>query len=148
MGGFTQIFLKDKSSENISRMNKELQAEGVQRAYRFYSEDDIKLEYDAFIKGLGNFPDRQFPKELIHSYSDFRKYWSTEALGATFCPEIGSLTCDCYFGRMSQRAMTNLCRFITLFSSDIEKIKGSWSTLFERGGKKWQYKILKEFDLI
>ena len=148
MGGFVKVTLKDKSSENIERMNNELKAEGVQSAYRFYSEDDVKLEYKAFKNYLGHFPKTQFPRDEIKSYKDFTKYWSTEALGDTFCPEFGSLTCDCYFGRMSQRAMDNLCKFIALFSDEIEKVEGSWSTLIERGSKNWQRKVYKEFNLV
>jgi hypothetical protein len=148
MGGFTEIHLKNKSIENIAYMNEQLALEGVKKSFRFYSDLDIKLEYEAFVRGDGHFPEYQFPVEKINNFKDFKNYWSPEALGRVFCPEIGSLICDCYFGRMSQRAMEKVCRFVALFSSDIEKVSGSWSTLVERGSKNWQRKVFKEYGLV
>lgn len=140
MGGFTKIVLKDKSIENIRKHNELLAKAKVRKEIRFYSEDDVKLEYEAFLKGEGAFPEHSFPKDKIKSYKDFTNYWSTEALGEVFVPKFGSLTFDCYFGRTSNNAMKCLKNYIidTLLlreysmDSPFEYADGSWTTFLER----------------
>ena len=140
MGGFTKLMLKDTSIENIRKHNELLAKAKVRKEIRFYSEDDVKLEYEYFKKGDGYFPDDQFPKDKINSYEDFTKYWSTEALGEVFVPEFGSLTFDCYFGRTSNNAMKCIKNYIvdTLVNADdwfspvFDYASGSWSTFLER----------------
>lgn len=147
MGGFTSIKLKDTSISNIRKQNELLDECKVSKKYRFYSEDDVRFEYEGFRNGTGNFPDNLFPKHLINTYADFKKYWSTEALGKAFVPEFGTLTFDCYFGRTSKRAMHNIAKYLLLNISKIKSTSGSFSTFVERCGygKKTQ-KILSELD--
>jgi len=138
MGGFTSIKLKDTSAENIAKHNKMLADAKVRKSIRFYSEDDVKLEYEAFVAGEGEFPERLFPKDKINSYEDFTNYWNREHLGATFCPAFGELTFDVYFGRTSNNAMKCIKDYIitalleTPFESPFDEVSGSWSTFLER----------------
>lgn len=141
MGGFTTIQLKDTSPENIAFHNRLLDEAKVRKDIRFYSEDDVKLEYEAFVNGDGIFPDYHFPKDKIKSYEDFTKYWSTEALGEAFCPRFGMLTFDCYFGRTSDNAMKCIKNYIVevllhekYFFEPVpfSKLGGSFSTFLER----------------
>ena len=140
MGGFTQLFLKDISAENIKKHNKMLDDAKVKKGIRFYSEDDVKLEYEYFKKEDGYFPNDQFPRDKINSYEDFTKYWSTEALGSVFCPEFGSLSFDCYFGRTSNNAMKCIKDYIVeailleeyFMNTPFKKASGSWTTFLER----------------
>ena len=153
MGGFTKLMLKDTSTENIRKHNELLAKAKVRKEIRFYSEDDVKLEYEYFKKGDGNFPEHQFPKDKINSYEDFTKYWSTEALGEVFVPKFGTLTFDCYFGRTSNNAMKCLKDYIVnvLISSEyfldspFAYAGGSWSTFLERcSASKLDLKIIEE----
>ena len=48
MGGFTEVYLRDKSKENIAKHNAKLKEYGVRKSLRFYSEDDIQFEFDGF----------------------------------------------------------------------------------------------------
>jgi hypothetical protein len=140
MGGFTVLALKDKSVENIRKHNELLSKAKVRKGIRFYSEDDVRLEYDAFLNNQGVFPEHSFPKDKIKSYDDFTKYWSTEALGEVFVPKFGTLTFDCYFGRTSDNAMKCLKNYIVdtlllseyFLDSPFEYASGSWSTYLER----------------
>ena len=140
MGGFTKLVLKDKSVENIRKHNELLSKAKVRKGIRFYSEDDVRLEYDAFLNNQGVFPEHSFPKDKIKSYDDFTKYWSTEALGEVFVPKFGTLTFDCYFGRTSDNAMKCLKNYIVdtlllseyFLDSPFEHASGSWSTYLER----------------
>ena len=136
MGGFTKLMLRDTSIENIRKHNELLAKAKVRKEIRFYSEDDVKLEYEYFKKGDGYFPDDQFPKDKIKSYKDFTKYWNTEAMGEVFVPKFGTLTFDCYFGRTSKNAMKCIKNYIVdaLLSDDspFEYAGGSWSTFLER----------------
>lgn len=139
MGGFTKIQLKDTSAENIAKHNKMLEAAKVRKSIRFYSEDDVKFEYDGFVAGTGHFPEHLFPKDKINSYEDFTKYWSTEALGEIFVPPFGCLTFDCYFGRTSNNAMKCIKNYIIdalleePFGEQVfAEVGGSWSTFLER----------------
>ncbi len=144
MGGFTEIKLKDCSNENIEKQNQLLEDFGVARKYRFYSESDVIWEYEGFVKGTGSFPEHLFPKDKINSYEDFTKYWNTKSLGSLFCPEFGTLTFDCYFGRTSKRAMRNMGKYITDNHNEIEKVSGSFSTFMERGMTRLERQIINE----
>ncbi len=140
MGGFTKLVLKDKSVENIRKHNELLSKAKVRKGIRFYSDDDVRLEYDAFLNNEGVFPERSFPKDKIKTYNDFTKYWSSEALGEVFVPKFGTLTFDCYFGRTSDNAMKCLKNYIVdtlllneyFLDSPFEYASGSWSTYLER----------------
>lgn len=140
MGGFTQLKLKDTSKENIAKHNKMLDVAKVRKAIRFYSEDDVKLEYDCFVRGVGTFPENQFPKDKIKSYNDFTKYWNPKTLGEVFCPPFGTLQFDCYFGRTTNNTMKCIKNYIIdtllLFENSgktpFDCAEGSWSTFLER----------------
>lgn len=147
MGGFTQVFLKDCSQENIDEQNKRLKEFKVRKGIRFYSEKDIELEYHYFKLNDGYFPESQFPRDKIKSYKDFKKYWSTEALGAVFVPPIGTLQFDCYFGRTSNYAMRNIGKYMANNPSIFKKTDGSFSTFMERGMTKLERQIMKEYNL-
>lgn len=156
MGGFTSITLKDKSIENIRKQNAKLKAIGVTKM-SFYSDDDIEKEWEAFKKFEGVFPEHSFPRDKIKTFNDFKRYWSTEALGEVFCPHTGSLTFDCYFGRTSKRQMNLLRKYLMGYDNDsficnihlIERVKGSFSTFVERGGfTKLEVRILEELKLL
>lgn len=128
MGGFTSIKLKDTSPEAIKQVNATLTEMKVPKGYRFYSEDDVKEEYEYYKKGDGNYPEHLFPKNKIRSYKSFTKYWSTEALGATFVPPFGTLTFDCYYGRTATTTMNKIARFIYNNLELIDEVDGSYST--------------------
>lgn len=140
MGGFTQLKLKDTSEENIAKHNKMLDAAKVRKGIRFYSEDNVKKEYEAFVKGEGAFPENQFPKDKIKSYRDFKRYWNPKAIGEVFCPPFGALQFDCYFSRTSKRAMKNIKNYIVnaimsqenIFDTPFDYADGSWTTFLER----------------
>jgi len=136
MGGFTSIYLKDTSINNIRKQNEKLREYGVAKKYHFYSDDDIRFEYEAFKNGEGIFPADQFPRDLINTFKDFKKYWSPKALGRIFCPDTGSLNFDCYFGRTSKRAMRNMGKYVYDHAEDIKKVSGSFTTFIERGMTK------------
>lgn len=153
MGGFTKLQLKDTSEENIAKHNQMLASAGVIKKYRFYSEEDVKLEFECFKRGEGAFPEHQFPKDKIKSFKDFKKYWNPKALGEVFCPEFGSLTFDCYYSRTSKRAMRNIKNYIVntlllpenFMKTPFSHSEGSWSTFLERcGASKLNLKLIKE----
>lgn len=148
MGGFTQVFLRDKSRTNIDRHNALLKLYKIPEKYRYYSEADVIFEYEAFKMGLGAFSERQFPKDKIKSLNDFKQYWSPSALGETFCPHFGTLQFDCYFGRTSKHAMRNIGKYLADHYRDIEKTSGSFDTFAERGMTKLEQQILKENNLL
>jgi len=125
MGGFTAVYLKDRSEANIAKQNALLAEHKVAKRYRFYSESDIQFEYEGFCKGTGVFPEHLFPKDKINSFEDFKVYWCPKALGTCFVPHTGSLTFDCYFGRTSKRAMRNMGRYIAENYREIES--GTWN---------------------
>lgn len=143
MGGYTEIKLKDCSAKNINKHNKALRAMRVAKKYRFYSQKDTKLEYKAFVAGLGAFPENQFPREKINSYKDFRKYWSHDALGS-FCPTFGILSLDCYFGRTSKRALRQLGKYVASIIDEIKTVDGSFITFMERGMTKKENKLFEQ----
>lgn len=136
MGGFTTLKLRDTSQENIDQHNKHLDELGVAKRYRFYSMRDVKLEYEAFLNGDGNFPEHMFPPDKINSFEDFLKYWNPRALGEVFVPHFGGLNFDCYFGRTSKRAMHGLARYLLIYGDHIRTTSGSYSTFVERCGYK------------
>lgn len=147
MGGFAQVYLRDRSAEGIAKANQSLAEAGLRKALRFYSEDDVRLEYDYFARGEGYFPADQFPKDKIKSFEDFKKYWNPQALGDVFCPPFGVLQFDCYFGRTSKRAMRIMGRWIADNHRLIEKTSGSFTTFMERGMTKLERQIMKESDV-
>jgi hypothetical protein len=144
MGGFTQIKLRDCSQRNIDTQNARLELAGVPKMFRFYSEKDVIFEYEAFLIGKGVFSENQFPKDKINSLEDFKKYWSTKALGEMFVPPFGTLQFDCYFGRTSKRAMRNLGRYIALNIREFKEFDGSFSTFMERGMTAIERQIVDE----
>jgi len=146
MGGFTTIKLKNCSEDNIKKQNQALEQFGVARKYRFYSEAEIRLEYAYFRKGKGNFPPHLFPIDrYTATYAEFKKYWNPKALGEAFVPYNGSLNFDCYFGRMSKRAMHNLAAYLYRNSCLIKSVEGSFGTFVERcgWGKEVQAELMK-----
>ena len=153
MGGFTQLKLKDTSTENIAKHNKMLGEAKVRKGIRFYSEDDVRLEWEAYENNEGHFPLEQFPRTKIYSFETFKQYWNTEALGAVFCPPFGTLTFDCYFGRTSNNAMKCIKDYIIsalllqeyFMKSPFEYASGSWSTYLERcSASKLDLEMMKE----
>lgn len=141
MGGFTQVFLKDKSESNIAKHNALLEMHKVPKKYRYASEHDTIIEYGWFQAGEGVFPEDRFPKDKIKSLEDFKRYWSTKALGQVFVPYAGTLQFDCYFGRTSKRAMRNIARYLIENYRDIERTTGSFSTFMERGMTKLEMEV-------
>lgn len=144
MGGFTVIYLKKRDAETIASLNTKLAECGVAKKYRFYSEDNILLEYNAFLAKKGVFPEYQFPRDKIKSLTDFKQYWSPKAIGEIFIPYVGSLVFDCYFGRTSKRAMRNLSKFLTINHREILGVRGSFDTFMERGMTKADQKFINE----
>lgn len=145
MGGFTKIRLSDISQENIDKHNQMLKDLKAPKWCRFYSEKDVKFEYEGFVNGEGEFPEHLFPRDKINSYEDFKRYWSPEALGEVFVPKFGTLTFDCYFGRTSKRAMNIIGKYLVENCMDVEEVGGSYSTFVERSGLS---KKDKEYILI
>ena len=148
MGGFTQIYLRDKSRNNIDKHNALLKLYKVPKKYRYQSEADVILQYEAFKINDGVWQPHLFPRDKIKSLSDFKNYWSSSALGDVFCPPNGTLQFDCYFGRTSNYAMRNIGRYISDHYKDIEKTQGSFCTFAERGMTKLEQQLLKENNLL
>jgi hypothetical protein len=144
MGGFTVIYLKDRSEENIRKHNELLKKHKVTKRYRFYSIDDIMFEYDSFKKNLGTFPEHLFPKDKIKTLDDFCRYWNPKAVGECFVPYTGSLSFDCYFGRTSKRAMRGIGKYIIENWKDILAVTGSFDTFIERGMTKSEMAFILE----
>lgn len=149
MGGWTAIRLKDTSRNNIDVHNAKLETFKVPKKYRFYSEKDIITEYEYFKIGVGAWDERFFPKDKILSYNDFKKYWSTKALGETFVPPFGTLTCDVYYQRMSMKAKRALGRYFMANIDAIKEVDGSTKTFFERCFTKAERQLCREmgFDV-
>lgn len=148
MGGKTQIRLKDVSQENIDKQNALLEECGVCKRYRFYSEKNVKAEYQYYLKGDGVYPEHLFPKDKINSYADFKKYWSSEALGEVFVPKFGTLQLDCYYGRTSKRALRNIGKYLGNNPREIKKVDGSFSTFAERGMVRIERQIMFEYGFL
>jgi ASC-1-like (ASCH) protein len=134
MGGFTKILLKDTSAENIQKQNEILAEEGVDEMYRFYSENDVLLQWEGFQENPEYFPDHLFPKDKINSYTTFKEYWNTEAIGEIYCPPFGMLTFDCYFNRMDQAQMYSVAAYLLKNPEQIAAVGGSYDTFVERAG--------------
>lgn len=149
MGGFTALYLKDKSQENIDRQNQHLDSLRVPKAYRFYGEKNVEEEYQYYLAGDGVYKECFFPPDQINSLEDFKRFWSPAALGEVFVPHAGALNFDCYFGRTSDYAMHGIARWVVLFGED-EAIttSGSYSTFVERSGYKAKTKqhTMMKFD--
>lgn len=145
MGGFTQLYLRDTSIENIERQNAVLDIYGVPKRYRFASLVKSQvIEYEYFKRGLGVFPEHCFPKDKIRCFADFQKYWTPEAIGECFCAPDGVLQFDCYFGRTSKRAMRKLGRYIAENIREFKKFEGSFTTFMERGMTAIERQIIVE----
>jgi hypothetical protein len=145
MGGFTSIKLKDCSRGNIVRQNTILDIYKVPKKYRFSClENEQAIEYEYFKRGMGSFPERQFPKNKINSLEDFKKFWTPEALGEVFVPPSGTLQFDCYFGRTSKKAMRKMGRYIAENIREFKEFEGSFSTFMERGMTAIERKIVDE----
>ena len=144
MGGFTVVYLKDRSEENIRKHNELLKKYGVAKRYRFYSIEDVKFEYESFTKGLGVFPEHTFPKDKINSFDDFCKYWNPKTVGEIFVQYTGSISFDCYFGRTSKRAMRNLGRYFGDHYNEIFAVSGSFDTFMERGMTRLERQLFNE----
>lgn len=142
MGGFTAIYLKDRSQENIDRQNQHLDDLRVPKSFRFYSEKNTEKHYQHYLAGNGEFKECFFPPDKINSLEDFKRYWSPEALGTVFVPHVGSMNFDCYFGRMSDYAMHGVMRWVLLFGED-EAIttSGSYGTLVQKSGYSSRTKL-------
>lgn len=140
MGGFTKIQLKDCSQKNIDLQNEKLSEIGLRKDIRFYSEENIKEEYEYYKKDDGYFPTDQFPPEKINSYEDFKFYWTR--VGEPFVPPIGALTFDCYFGRTSQRAIKMIGKYLLENKNQIKNVDGSFTTFVERTGLPTKKKLI------
>ncbi len=147
MGGFTKFQLKDTSEENIAKHNAKLREFGVTKKYRFYSLVDVRIEYEYFKLGDGNWPEEFFPKRMIKSFEDFQRYWNPKALGEVFVAPIGALIFDCYFGRTSKNAMRRIGKYLAENHRDIELATGSYDTFFERGMTRLERQIMKESNI-
>lgn len=153
MGGFTSIQLRETSQEHIDEQNAELDALGVAKCYRFYSEKDTRKEWEHYQKDGPTarkkyYPPHLFPQDIT-SYETFKRYWSTEHLGEVFVPRIGMLKFDCYFGRTSKRAMHGIARYLLYCPEGaIKEVSGSYSTFVERCGykAKTKQKILMDLE--
>ena len=148
MGGFTAIFLKDRTERNIKLQNERLAECGVKKCYRFYSQANVRVEYEAYKSGKGYFPTYQFPTDQIKSLKDFKKFWNTKAVGDTFYPKFGSLTFDCYFGRMSQRQMKAVVKYMKIYVKDIHSVNGRFSSLLEKAATTNDVFCFKSYNLI
>ena len=145
MGGFTQAKLKNCSIENINKQNAILDSMKLVKKYRFSNlPKEQEEEYKYFKRGEGAFQERLFPRDKIRSLEDFRKYWSTEALGECFVPPSGTLQFDCYFGRTSTRAMRIMGRYIAENIELFKEFDGSFSTFMERGMTAKERKIVED----
>jgi muconolactone delta-isomerase len=144
MGGFTEIHLKNKDNDNISKHNVLLELLKVPKNYSFYSMYDIIYEYETFKQGLGSFPEDMFPEDKINSLEDFMKYWNTEVVGKLFVPEIGSLTLDCYYGRTSDKTMRKIGKWVANNLDEIDHVGGSFSTFIEKGCTKKEQKYINK----
>jgi len=143
MGGFTSIQLQDTSQEHIDQQNAELDALGVAKRYRFYSEKNIRKEWEHYQNDGPAARKKyysQFPQDIT-SYETFKLWWSPKRWGTCFIPEVGMLTFDCYFGRTSKRAMHGIARFLLYtLDGEIKETSGSYSTFVERCGYKTKTK--------
>lgn len=145
MGGFTVIHLRDKAQENIDMHNNLLRIAGAANKYRFYSLIDCMYEYEWFVDGRGTFPEKEFPRHLIHDFSDFLEYWNHKK--HWLVPEIGTLEFDCYFGRTGQQSLRAIGRYAAFNWKDIEKIKGSYLTFIEKAMTSKERQLILKHDV-
>lgn len=144
MGGFTVIYLKDRSEENIKEQNRRLELLKVPKKHRFYSIKDVEFEFNGFMKNKGEFPEHLFPRDQIKTFEDFKRFWSPIAVGEIFVSYTGSLGFDCYFGRTSKHAMRQIGKYIGENANEILAVSGSFSTFMERGMSRWERKYIQE----
>lgn len=144
MGGMTYLYLKDTTEQNIARHNAKLEVLGVPKKYRFYSRNDVILEYEYFLAQKGSYPEHLFPKNKINSFEDFQKFWNTKNLGECFVPKFGSLLLDVYFGRTSKRSMRLIARHFVDNIEEFDSVNGSFSTFLERGFNRQQIEVVKK----
>lgn len=135
MGGFTKIKLEDTSEISIRSNNSELAGLGVPKKYRFYSELNVRKEFEYFKRGEGNFPKYIF--EGISTYQAFKRKWLEWTDYS-----IGALHFDCYYGRTSQRAMRLIGKFVYRNQQSIKSVSGSFDTFIERGMTEKEIKNL------
>lgn len=153
MGGWTKIQLKDTSQENIDQQNERLREYGLRKDIRFYSEKDIIKEWEHYQNDgpeerAKYYPPHMFPQD-IQTLEEFKKYWNPEAIGVVFCPKIGALHFDCYFGQTSKTAMHKIAYWILCHGeSQGIRTEGSYSTFVERSGykAKTNQKYLMKFN--
>lgn len=148
MGGFTEIRLKTTDENEIAKENLRLKQMGIPEAYRFYSINDVRKEYEAFLEGEGYFPKHLFPKDKINSFEDFKLYWNTDALGEIFCPAFGALTFDCYFNRTPKYVLKKIGSWCYQNTDKIKEVGGSFSTFVERGMGKFGKRKMKAYGFI
>lgn len=128
MGSQVVILLNDVSQENIDKQNQVLNNLGIDEGIHFYSEKDVKLEYDWFKTNKNEFPDHLIPHDKIKSFDDFKQYWNTENLGKTFCPEFGSLKFDIAYDRTEQDQIDLITEYLITNISLIKKGEGSFDS--------------------
>lgn len=136
MGGWTQINLSEPNEENINIQNAKLEGYGVPKKYRFYTELDIRKEYEYYKLRDGNFPDFLF--RGVNTYEGFRKAW----LDWTHL-KVGGLHFDCYYGRTGKLAMRRIGKYIAENVDLIASVSGSFGTFMERGMTKKEIEICK-----
>ena len=147
MGGFTKVMLEDTSVENIDRHNARLEIAGVPKKYRYQTERAVVEEYEWYKAKMADpsidatYPPHMFPADEINSLADFRKFWNPKMAGETFVPPVGALTFDCYFGRMSKRAMRAVGKYLIAHVDEIASVTGSFQTFTERGMTKEERRI-------
>jgi hypothetical protein len=146
MGGYTTIHLKNVTQSNIAIENEKLKLYGIPTKYHFYSLNDVRMEYETFKKGEGYFPEREFSRDKIKTFADFRKCWNNKQL-PFFCPKFGTLAFDCYFGRTSIRTMQKIGKYITENLDNFECFSGSFDTFMERGMNQKQIKLFNQLNL-
>lgn len=135
MGGHTTIKLKTTTASNIAKCNEGLRKAGVAKKYGFYSEEDRVKDWEDF-RDYPHLYSEFFRSLPIRSYEDFKRHWTAEVIGEAFAPSIGTLVIDCYFGRASQRAMTNLVKWVVTNADKIKSVSGSFGTLVEKSENK------------
>tara|TARA_Y100000034_G_scaffold59126_1_gene71966 strand:+ start:185 stop:643 length:459 start_codon:yes stop_codon:yes gene_type:complete len=139
MGGFTKVQLRDTSADNIARHNARLEIAGVPKKYRYQSPHATVVEYEWYLAKQADasvdatYPKHMFPPSKIKSFADFQRFWNTDAAGEVFIPPVGALTFDCYFGRMSKKAMRAVAKYLVANYDHIASVDGSFSTFMERG---------------
>jgi hypothetical protein len=145
MGGWTKVMLKDTSRDNIDRHNARLEIFGVPKQYRYQHHGNVVEEYEWYLAHVSEpdhpnskvreavYPEHMYPRDQINSFADFCKFWNPEAVGASLVPPNGALTFDCYYSRMSRRAMRAVAKYLLANVAEIASVEGSFSTFMEKG---------------